>query len=132
MTITNVFPVLMWSSPPVTPEAAAKRISECSGGVLDAPMTKLTGALFLSYEQLEKALFECKWNAKESFIMKSGPIKTMKITAKNMNTETTYQMVATEYPHCLLIHNVKLIVAPNEKEEDVKTFNETLLEDGLL
>lgn len=131
MTIFNVFPVLMWSNPPVTAEAAAARVAEASGTVMDAPMTRLVGAVFLNYDQFRRALHECKWSAKESFLMKSGPLQTMKISVENLNNGTVYQMIATEYPQYLLVHNVRLISAPNEKPEDVESFKKTLLEDGL-
>jgi len=132
MIITEVFPVLMWASPPVSHEEATRRVSEASGGVLDAPMTKLVGSVFMSFEQLEKALFACNYKTSKSFLMKSGPLQTMKISCEQINDETVYHIIATEYPSFLLIHNVKLVSAPHEDPKDIETFNQTLKEDGLL
>ena len=126
MIIQDIFPFFKWQVAPITLEDAAQRVSEGCGSLLEAPMTRLAGSIFLSSEQFEKALCECKQKCQRSFLMKSGPVITLKFAVENIHTGTIYHIIATEYPTHLQIHNVKMVTAPQEKPEDVEEFKKLL------
>lgn len=126
----NMYPFLVWSTPPQTVDQAARRIAEQgAGSLMTAPMTRLVFSVFLNYEQFKRAMVDCKFSMQEKFEMKSGVIKTIKITAENVSTKTVWQLIGTEYPQFFMIHNVKLIVAPQETPEAVEQFKDSLMGD---
>lgn len=126
MIIENLFPVLTWVSPPTSDKQASERVSEASGSILESPLTKLVGSVFSDADQLERAFCECKLRSQKSFLMKSGPNKTMKFCIENIQSGTVWHLIATQYPTFLIVHNVKLIVAPNEKPDAVTAFKKCL------
>jgi hypothetical protein len=127
MVIENIFPLFILNAIPANDTEAARRICEhAAGGILSAPLTRLTGAIFKDLNQLKKALIECKFNIfNESVVIKSGPCITVLLKVVH-SSQTKYDLVATQYPNHLQIHNVKMVLAPNETAEDVATFKAAL------
>lgn len=123
----NFYPFLVWSTPPRTLDEAARRIAEHgAGSLLTAPMTRLVFSVFLNYDQFKRAMVDCKYTIQEKFEMKSGSIKTLKITVESVISHTVWHLIGTEYPQFFMIHNVKLVVAPQETPEAVEQFKANL------
>lgn len=123
MITDNMFPALQFCSPPVDDEEATERLCELGGGsITTAPLIRITGTVFRSLSQLKKALVECKFNTfKESVLIKSGPCTTVFLKVVH-SSQTKYDLVVTEYPHLLVVHNVKMVSAPYENQEDIEKF----------
>ena len=127
MTLENIFPLFILNAIPADDTEAARRICEhAAGDILSAPLTRLTGSIFKDLTQLKNALRECKFNIfNEHVVIKSGPCITVFLKVVH-SSQTKYDLVATQYPNHLQIHNVKMVLAPNETAEAVAAYKEAL------
>lgn len=127
MMIENIFPILVWTTPPNSETEAARRICEHAGGsLLETPLTRLVGCIFKDLNQLKEALKECKFGIfDEKLIMKSGPYITTYLKVVH-SSQTKYDLVVTQSPDHLMVNNVKFVQAPYEKPEAVAAFKAAL------